>query len=80
MKSIMDVVVVTAHSESGDDYGPWVFDQKLSSRQLEQFLREMAEGDFPEEGEEDGPGDFGSYLFVTISETTVIKKSSLRTK
>lgn len=60
------VCVVTGNSESGDEYGPWVFSQKPTDEQLEAFLREKAPGEF----ESEGPGDFGGYLQVT---TTVVE-------
>ena len=60
----MKVWVVSAKSESGDDYGPWVFKTPPSTEKLEAFLREECSGDFPEPDEDEGPGDYGSYIHV----------------
>ena len=67
------VTVITAKSESCDDYGPWVFETRPTDEQLEAFLREHAAGEFEEneDGEFDGPGIFGSYLHVEIHERNV---------
>lgn len=54
--------VLTASSESGDDYGPWLFDFKPTDRELEMFLREEAPGEW----EDEGPGFKGSYLFPKL--------------
>lgn len=56
------VWVVTAVSESTDNYGPYVFSKKPSDRMLEHFFR----GKCPGEWEPDGPGDWGSWLYVTV--------------
>lgn len=55
------VWVVTAKSESGDDYGPWVFSSRPTEATLKKLVR--AQG---EDGEDcDGPGVFGSYLHLS---------------
>lgn len=60
MKRKEKVWVVTAKSESGDDYGPWVFSEKPTEARLKRLVRTQGE-----DGEDcDGPGDFGSYLHV----------------
>jgi hypothetical protein len=64
------LIVIVGKSESGDDYGPWVFNKTPSDQQLETFLREECAGDFPEDGEE-GPGIFGSYVHIDIHEVEV---------
>ncbi len=54
------VHVVTGHSESGDDYGPTVFAKKPTDT----VLKELVQGwDF---GEGDGPGDYGSYVHLSV--------------
>lgn len=58
----MNAFIITAKSESGDFYGPWGFIRKPTDQQLERFLREVASDEFPEAN--DGPGDFGSYLYL----------------
>jgi hypothetical protein len=68
----VDVVwVLTGHSESGDDYGPRVFRKKPSQKKLSEIAHNW-DGHFGEtEGWEDGPGDYGSYVFMTISQQNV---------
>lgn len=58
----MKVWAVTAQSESGDDYGVWLFKNKPTQKRLEEEARKRAPGEFEEE---DGPGSFGSYLHVS---------------
>ncbi|HEY5267674.1 MAG TPA: hypothetical protein VII94_00900 [Candidatus Saccharimonadales bacterium] len=65
------VTVITGRSESGDDYGPWVFDRAPSDEQLESFLREECAGDFCEDDK--GPGIFGSYVHININEVEIFK-------
>jgi hypothetical protein len=63
------VVVVIGYSESGDDYGPWVFDERPSEEFMEAFLRKEAPGEF----EEDGPGDFGSCVSLRYNECVILR-------
>lgn len=56
------VWVVTGESESGDHYGPWVVSEKPDEQKLRQIASHC---DWPE-GEDEGPGDFGSYTFLTV--------------
>lgn len=65
------IFLLWADSESCDHYGPWVFDKKLTSKQIEKFLRKECEQEFTEDN--DGPGDFGSYLYIQTLETEIIK-------
>jgi hypothetical protein len=65
------VWVVTAKSESSDEYGPWVFEREPTDEQLEAFCRKecpqefgIYESDEDDLEENDGPGDWGSYLHV----------------
>ena len=71
LESVGEVVVVTGHSESGDDYGPWVFTKKPSDEFMKAFLKEYAAGDF--EDDEDGPGDYGSYVHLRYHSCTIDK-------
>jgi len=68
---------VSVSSESGDDYGPFLFDKKPNDKQLEYWLRELCPGEWDDADAEDeddrGPGVFGSYLHIDISEATVIR-------
>lgn len=57
----MKVFVLTGHSESGDDYGPLVFSLKPKKKQL----REIAH-DWDGDENEDGPGNFGSYVYLSL--------------
>lgn len=58
----MKVWAVTAQSESGDDYGVWLFKTKPTKERLEAEARKRAPGEFEDGG---GPGDFGSYLHLS---------------
>ncbi len=67
---------VLGHSESGDDYGPWLFNKKPTPEQLEALLKEECAGEFEEEedGTYEGPGDFGGYVHLTGPfETSIIE-------
>lgn len=69
----LDVVcVITGHSESGDDYGPWVFDKKPDDEFLKKFLAEHAPGEYPP-SEDDGPGIFGTELHLRFLACTIDK-------
>lgn len=54
--------VLSVRSESGDEYPPMVFKEKPNDEKLKSFLQEI----FPDEWG-DGPGIFGSYLYVRWS-------------
>lgn len=64
------VWVTWADSESGDHYGPAVFAKKPTDKELEAFWRSYACGDFTEEN--DGPGKWGSYIYPSLEECTVM--------
>lgn len=66
----MKVYVTTAKSESGDDYGPFVFSAAPSMAQVEAFWRKEAPQEFTEEN--DGPSDWGSYLTHYIAEVDLL--------
>jgi hypothetical protein len=62
------VWVVTAKSESSDDYGPWVFAKKPTDEELKAFCEKECPGEFEccdGEDEMDGPGEWGSYLHIS---------------
>lgn len=66
----MIVFVISVNTESGDHYGPYVVKNKPSRKVLKEWLKKS----FPSEFEdEDGPGNFGSCLFVKVSEVNVIE-------
>lgn len=56
------VYVYTGMSESGDVYGPWVFEKKPTPMKLSQILRNDCAGEFTEHA--DGPGIFGSFIHL----------------
>ena len=64
------VYIVTAESESGDRYGPWVFGESPTPERLESFLRKECPSEF-EDGP--GPGSYGSYLHVTAPQKSAIR-------
>ena len=62
----MNVWVVTGKSESGDDCGPLVF----SSQPSQSKLRDIAY-DWDGDEEREGPGDYGSYVHLSVDEVEV---------
>lgn len=60
------VWIVTGHSESGDDYGPVAFSYKPSDIELED-LACLWDG----KDNEEGPGDYGSFVYLTVKETEI---------
>lgn len=62
----MKVWVVTGHSESGDDYGPYVYNKKPGKKLLKSLVLDWDSTD-----ELDGPGDYGSYVFLKVDEADV---------
>jgi hypothetical protein len=62
------VFVINIDSESGDHYGPYVVENKPNKKQLKKWLKNKFPCEFTDD---EGPGDFGSYLFVHISEVYV---------
>lgn len=71
MKTNKDLIgqtvwVLTGHSESGDDYGPFVFAKKPFKKKLKEIAYDW-------DGVKGmrGPGDFGSFVFLELSETEI---------
>jgi len=64
-----EIWVLSATSESGDDYGPWVFSSRPHEDQIEEFLREQC----PSEWEDEGPGFRESYLHINLIKTELQK-------
>jgi len=62
--------ILSVESESCDTYGPFLFSKKLDDNQLEAFLREHCSSEWPDDDDE-GPGIFGSYLYVSWSQSEV---------
>lgn len=63
------VWVVTGTSESGDHYGPFVFRRKPTQAKLKKICKLYC--DFGDGDDGDGPGDFGSYTYLTMSSCAV---------
>ncbi len=55
--------IITAHSESGDHYGPKRYDHKPTKEDKRNFILKET----PEEIECDGPGDFDSYVYLEVN-------------
>jgi hypothetical protein len=64
----MKVWIVTATSESGDDYGPWAFSSKPDKARMKSLVEDTGE-----ELDVDGPGDFGSYLHFSKPKCVDVK-------
>ena len=54
--------VIYAHSESGDKYSAKFYDHKPTEEDKKNYIL----NETPEEIEVDGPGDFNSYVYLTI--------------
>ena len=55
-----EIWAVTGQSESGDDYGPYLYHKYPTDEQLTALVKVLDYGDG------DGPGDYGSYVHLTI--------------
>lgn len=53
--------ILLVKSESGDDYGPWLFTHKPTDKELKQFLKRECGWEFENNR---GPGEWGSYLHI----------------
>ena len=65
MKAAATVFVVTGKSESGDSYGPYVYKTKPSDKVLKELVKGL------DYGEGDGPGDYGSYVYLSVDERVI---------
>jgi hypothetical protein len=65
----MKIWIVTGDSESSDHYGPLAFSKKPSKKQL----KKIAHG-WDGTEEEDGPGYYGSYVYLTVKNIEVDSK------
>ena len=63
--SATTVFVVTGVSESTDHYGPFVYKKKPSDKVLEALVKML------DYGEGDGPGDYGSYVHLSVDRCKV---------
>jgi hypothetical protein len=59
------VWVVTGSSESGDNYGPIIYSNKPSNKELRELCGEWDAGDW------EGPGDYGSYVRLKVKQTEI---------
>lgn len=57
----MKVWVVVGKSESGDDFGPYVFSKKPTAKQIKKLCL-----DADSDEELDGPGYAGSYVYPEV--------------
>jgi hypothetical protein len=66
--------ILSVHSESGDDYGPFLFEAVPTDEELMEFLRENTSPDeveYEDPEEKDGPGWNGTYLHLTWTENNI---------
>ncbi len=63
-----EIWMVSGTSESGDFFGPLLFDSAPSDKTLKDLCYKW-DGD----EDEDGPGDYGSYIHLSILKTKVQK-------
>ena len=64
MKSMKKLWIITAHSESGDNYGP----KQYGHEPTEDDRRDFILTETPEEIDCGGSGDFDSYVHLEINE------------
>lgn len=64
------VFVVTFDSESGDKYGPFIFNKKPKDSDLKKLLKKEAPGELEAK---DGPGLFGTYLYDWCEKIKIIE-------
>lgn len=60
----MNFYIVLGNSESGDEYGPFLFTYEPTKKDLRNLIRDRC--DWGEHG--DGPGMFGSYTYLSVHE------------
>ena len=68
MKKEKSIWLVNGTSESGDYYGPKRYNHKPTQKDLKDFIK----NETPEEVDCDGPGNFGSYVYLKVTELTKI--------
>ncbi len=69
----MKVWVVTVMNTLGDDYPPFLFFERPSNHQLENLVRDPNVIASSDGAHDDGPGDFGSYIYLGIPEEVEIR-------
>ena len=55
---------ITGSSESGDYYGPKAYNEKPTEKQMRDFIKNETYEDL----EIGGPGNFGSYVYLKVTE------------
>lgn len=65
----MIVWVVMGHSESGDDYGPVVYEKEPGDEILKTLCWAW---DPPDVEDDDAPGDYGTYVAIHKSKCEVL--------
>jgi hypothetical protein len=63
---ITHVWVVTGESESGDDYGPYAYQEEPSGDALKKLARSLDYVD-----DQEGPGDYGSFVYLSIQKVRI---------
>ena len=71
----MKVWTVCGKSESGDDYGPYVLDFEPDEFTKSRIAHEW--DGWWDEGEPEGPGSYGSYVYLEVEETEVLSLEEL---
>lgn len=66
----MKIWCITGNSESGDEGTPRLYNYKPDESAQKDYIEYM----FGEQLDIDGPGDFGSYVYLTIEEIELLVK------
>ncbi len=61
-----EVYALTGVSESSDQFGPFVFRKEPTGKEKMELIRDRCDWE-----EEDGPGDYGSYTYLTVSKVPI---------
>lgn len=64
----MKIWVITGHSESGDDLEPVLYLNEPTEEEKKELALE-----FDSDEDLDGPGDYGSYVYLKVAEREVIE-------
>lgn len=62
----MFVWVITGNSESGDHFGPFVYDYEPSEAEKRYLIKHECDW-----YDDDGPGDYGAYTYLTVTKTEI---------
>lgn len=72
-KKTLYVWMTRGESESGDNYGPFLFSKKLTAAQLKKFWLDMLEGGDYDSEDPSGPGRWGSYVYISDPEKIAVE-------